>query len=174
MGSKPFQQGDLDGLCGVYALVNAVNYLCGPLSNREARQLFKQILAYLEGKAPLASRCSNGIVINEVAGILKTVICKQYPIQRFKPFHRLPGVNKQRYIQTLSEFLDEPNSIVFLALEGHHGHWTLVYRITGKRLLIYDSGAIRYVLIQSCSMVSDRAEKRHWLMPAHTYLLRRR
>ena len=66
--SKPYQQGDLDGLCGVYALVNAVDYLCGPLSHRKARQLFQQILTHLEARAPLASRCTHGIVINEIAG----------------------------------------------------------------------------------------------------------
>lgn len=170
--AKPYQQGDLDGLCGVYALINAVDYLCGPLSRSQARRLFKQILVHLETKAPLASRCTHGIVINDIAGILKYIVCKQYPIQRFKPFHRQPGVNKQLYLQTLTEFLQQPNSIVFLALEGYHGHWTLVYRITDKKLLIYDSSEIRYVLLRSCSMISDRIEKRHWLMPAHTYLLK--
>ena len=168
----PYQQGDLDGLCGVYALINAVDYLCGPLSDRKARKLFEQILTFLETKAPLASRCTHGIVINEIAGILKSVVCKQYPIKRYKPFHRQPGVNKQRYIKTLSKFLQQPNSIVLLALEGYHGHWTLVYRITDKKLLIYDSGNIHYVLLRSCSMISDDIEKRHWLMPAHTYLLK--
>ena len=172
--TKPYQQGDLDGLCGVYALVNAVDYLCGPLSNRKARQLFQQILKHLETKAPLASRCCHGIVINDIAGILKSVVCQQYPIQRFKPFHRQPWVNKQRYIKILREFLQQPNAIVLLALEGYHSHWTLVRQITDKKLVTYDSSEIRYVLINSCSMINDPLEKRHWLMPAHTYLLMRR
>jgi len=170
--SKPYRQGDLDGLCGVYALVNAVDYLCGPLSNRKARQLFQQILTHLEARAPLASRCTYGIVINEIAGILKFVICQHYPIQRYKPFHRQPWVNKSRYIQTLRTFLQQPNTIVLLALEGYHGHWTLVHQITDKTLMTYDSSEIRYVLINSCSMINDPVEKRHWLMPAHTYLLK--
>jgi hypothetical protein len=170
--SKPYQQGDLDGLCGVYALVNAVDYLCGPLSHRKARQLFQQILTHLEARAPLASRCTHGIVINEIAGILKFVICQHYPIQRYKPFHRQPWVNQQRYLQTLREFLQQPNTIVLLALEGYHGHWTLVHQITNKTLMTYDSSEIRYVLLSSCSMISDPVEKRHWLMPAHTYLLK--
>jgi len=172
--AKPYQQGDLDGLCGVYALVNAVDYLCGPLSRRKAIQLFEQILTHLEAKAPLASRCTNGIVINEIAGILKTVICQHYPIQRYKPFHRQPWVNKSRYIKTLREFLQQPNTIVLLALEGYHSHWTLVHQITDKTLMTYDSSEIHYVLINNCSMISDKVEKGHWLIPAQTYLLQSR
>ena len=123
------------------------------------RQLFQQILTHLEARAPLASRCTHGIVINEIAGILKFVICQHYPIQRYKPFHRQPWVNKQRYLQTLREFLQQPNTIVLLALEGYHGHWTLVHQITDKTLMTYDSSEIRYVLINSCSMINDPGRK---------------
>jgi hypothetical protein len=171
--SKPYQQGSLDGLCGVYALVNAVDFLCGPLSSLQARTLFKQILLHLESKGSLAERCTEGIVINELAGILKFVVCKHYPIKRFKPFHQQPGVSQQRYLQTLSDFLKQPNTIVLLCLEGYYQHWTLIREITDTKLVAYDSSGIHYVLQSSCSMKNDRVERRHWLLPAQTYLLKK-
>lgn len=174
MAKKPYQQGDLDGLCGVYALVNAVDYLCGPLTKDEAQDLFEQILTYLESRAPLAQRCVEGIMINQIASILKDVICKQYPIQRYRPFHRQPRISKQRYLQTLRKFLRQSNTLVLVALEGHYSHWTLIRRITGRTLITYDSTHLRYLLKRSCSMFNRHVVKRHWLLPTQTYLLKSR
>jgi hypothetical protein len=172
MSRRPYRQGELDGLCGVYALVNAVDYLCGPLSKRKAKKLFSQILTHLESKAPLATRCSSGISINEIGGILKYVICEEYPIRRYKPFHLKPSISHAAYIQTLERFLQQPNTIVFLILYGRFNHWTLIHHITDKTLVTYDSSEIHYVLRSSCSMIDDKVQKLHWLIPTHTYFLK--
>ena len=169
---KPYQQGDLDGLCGVYALVNAVDYLCGPLSKKSARRLFHQILTHLEDKGPLASRCIEGIMINDIASILKTVICPHYPIRRYKPFHRYPRVNQHHYLKTLREFLAQPNTIVLIAIECQYNHWTLVHHMTDKTMQTWDSSDLHYLLLSHCSMIDDALEKRHWLMPVFTYFLK--
>ena len=67
--SKPYQQGSLDGLCGIYALVNAVDFLCGPLSSLQARTLFRQILLHIESKGSLADRCTHGFLIKQETNI---------------------------------------------------------------------------------------------------------
>jgi hypothetical protein len=69
-------QGDLDGLCGVYAAVNAVDCLCGPLAKADAQRLFKTILQHLETKTSLAQRCTDGLTLTEMTGTLNAVICK--------------------------------------------------------------------------------------------------
>ncbi|WP_292573951.1 hypothetical protein [Methylomonas sp.] len=98
---KPYRQGHLDGLCGVYALVNAVNKLCGPLNKREAQALFLDILEYLESRGPLAYRCVDGIYIQDIASILKHVVCEYYPILRYKPSHTRPRISLSLYLQSL-------------------------------------------------------------------------
>ncbi|MEJ5375269.1 MAG: hypothetical protein WHX93_01675 [bacterium] len=48
---SPMRQGDLDGLCGLYALVNAASYLCikagKPLGQKERLELFQRIVLRL-------------------------------------------------------------------------------------------------------------------------------
>lgn len=171
---KPYRQGQLDGLCGVYAMVNAVDVLCGPISKRHAKALFLDILRFLESRGPLAERCTQGIVIHDMAAILNYVVCQQYPIQRSKPFHHRPHVDKQQYLATLAQFLQQPQTIVFAGLEGYLNHWTLIEGITDKTLKTYDSDGIRFLLQRSCSMLHDDEPKLHWLMPTHTYLLKRK
>lgn len=171
---KPYRQGQLDGLCGMYALVNAVDVLCGPLNRRSAQALFYDMLLFLERRGPLAHRCVDGIYLQDIASVLKHIVCSQYPIVRHKPFHNRPRVSMGRYLQTLNSFLALPDTIVFTAIQGQYNHWTLISAITEQRIQLYDADGMRYVLRSSCSMLHASDPKRHWLMPAHTYLLQRR
>lgn len=171
---KPYRQGQLDGLCGLYALINAVNVLCGPLTTRQARALFLDILSFLESRGPIAERCVHGVAIHDIAAILKHVICARYPIVRRKPFHRCKRVDSALYLQTLSDFLAHPRTIAFVAIEGYYNHWTLISAITDKSIVLHDSDAMHFLLKSSCSMPHEKDQKRHWLLPTFSYLLQRK
>jgi len=41
---KPMRQGDLDGLCGVYAIINAIRWLCPSMSEAQSQKLFVAIM----------------------------------------------------------------------------------------------------------------------------------
>lgn len=42
---KPLRQGEMDGLCGIYALVNAIRHLAGRrLSKEDEDNLFKELV----------------------------------------------------------------------------------------------------------------------------------
>ena len=49
---KPYEQGALDGLCAVYSIVNATRIVSG-IGEEEAKELFKEIIRYLETKKDL-------------------------------------------------------------------------------------------------------------------------
>ena len=38
---NPYHQGDLDGLCGIYGLINAASFLCSEMDKEAARDLFR-------------------------------------------------------------------------------------------------------------------------------------
>lgn len=171
---KPYRQGQLDGLCGVYALINAVDVLCGPLNKRQAQALFLDILSFLESRGSLAERCVHGVAIHDIAAILKHVICSRYPIVRSKPFHRCKRVDLALYLQSLTAFLAHPRTVAFVAIEGHYNHWTLVSNVTDKSIVLHDSDQMHFLLRSSCSMQHAQDQKRHWLLPTHTYLLKRK
>ena len=46
-GRQPYRQGDLDGLCGVYSIVNAVRALCPELDQDGAEWLFAHLMQAL-------------------------------------------------------------------------------------------------------------------------------
>jgi hypothetical protein len=65
--AQPYCQGDLAGLCGIYTVINAVDYRCGPLAKNEAQLLFKTILFHLETKTALANLCTDSGFIKYLA-----------------------------------------------------------------------------------------------------------
>lgn len=169
---RPFNQGDLDGLCGVYAVINAVDCLCGPLSASEARYLFKHIVRYLNTRVVIAERLSEGFTQPEIAGVLKHIVCRRYSIRRYKPFHLRPDVGLDDYWYSLQAAFDQSPSVALIGMSGRHHHWTLVKRVTAKTLILKDSSGLRYLARRHCSLFNDfDGNKPHWLMPSHTYIL---
>jgi len=64
IGSKPFEQGDLDGLCGVYAVINAVRLAAHPhhrLRVADCRGLFAALLAELADEGRLRGFVAAGL-----------------------------------------------------------------------------------------------------------------
>jgi len=44
---KPYRQGALDGLCGVYSIINAVRIVNG-IDDEDSEDLFQAIISYLD------------------------------------------------------------------------------------------------------------------------------
>ncbi len=66
---KPYEQGALDGLCAVYSIVNATRIVSG-IGEEEAKELFREIIRYLESKKDLVKILIEGIDLLTIGGIL--------------------------------------------------------------------------------------------------------
>jgi len=168
-------QGSLDNFCGIYSIVNAVNSLCGPLNNYHARQLFKRILICINSRENKVST-GQGLTINDIARVINTVVCTNYPIRRYKPFHGQGAISLNEYWNTLQAELALPNTIAFIGISGHFTHWTIVKKVTEYNFILNDSIGIRYLNRKQCIMASHRARrrKRYWLYAHKTYILKAR
>ena len=64
-GLRPFRQGELDALCGLYAILNAARWAAWPsLIEREMMEtLFARLSTYAVNALPLPSLCSSGITV---------------------------------------------------------------------------------------------------------------
>lgn len=47
---EPYCQGDLDGLCGLYAIINALCALCPEIDEELATTLFRHLARHMEGR----------------------------------------------------------------------------------------------------------------------------
>ena len=170
-----YYQGSLDNFCGIYSIINAVNTLSGPLNNYQSRQLFKRILICINSRENKVST-GQGLTINDVARVINEVVCSEYSIRRYKPFHGQGAVGFNEYWNTLQAELELPNTIAFIGISGHFTHWTIVKKVTEHNLILNDSIGIRYLNRKQCIMGSHRARrrKRYWLYAHKTYILKAR
>lgn len=116
---EPYWQGSLDGLCGIYSIINAVRIVVGGISAEKCYRLFFKILTALEEKHSLPYVVSSGVEINGLAHIFKTVIEKEYPVvKRSKPFHRRRDASLDEVWERMQDFLSMPNRSVLIGLDN--------------------------------------------------------
>ena len=175
---KAHQQGDVDSLCGIYALLNAVRYLREVKGWRSQARLMKTILDHLEAKGMTATTIRltyDGTLLNEMASALKYIVCPKYQIKRAKPYHKNPETTIEHFLRHCQGFLvqkselkgeqqNKRKAIILTAIGGRHDHWTLIKQITESRILLYLSK-------KYCCLPADEKQTTHILYPTHTYFL---
>lgn len=133
---SPYEQGYLDGLCGIYSVINALRLVFKSMTELESIRLLREIFKCVEKRKKTSSIIVDGIDDKDISHILKEVIEPRYPILWRKPF--------KRRLPTVDEFWDE---ILAFVTEGKHrtvivgleredwDHFTVVHYITEKQLI---------------------------------------
>lgn len=173
---KPFSQGDLDGLCGIYSVVNAIRLLCPETRKEQSGELFSALIARLrkEGRPP-NEFVSRGIEATELWRLVRTA-------QRFMKgefgvriaaqplkLHR----HRRRYEEmwlTLKAVLND-QAVAIIGLSGLHGHWTVAYRASDKAAHLFDSDNLKLLFRSRCSL--DDRKTMHWIGPEDVVFLQR-
>ena len=170
---RPWLQGDLDSLCGAYCVVNAVRYLAGTPSSREASaELLQAIVTVWQPRRCLTERLLGGSDNRDIAKALKQIVGPRYAIQHRQPYRSAQGLTLDGYWQALQTFLAQERRLVILRINGPHNHWTLVSQATPRALRLYDSVQLKYLRRRHCDLNGSRdATRTHWLYPSHTHFL---
>ncbi|MDA3971808.1 MAG: hypothetical protein PF442_10705 [Desulfobulbaceae bacterium] len=173
MKREPFRQGQLDGLCGIYAVINALKLIVR-ISHNEGSDLLYEAVLTLEKKKPASVYITTGISVVDLSIILRDIICPQYDLIRTKPFHRRAKVSIDEYWDTLTGFLnsDEPRSVIIVIETSKWGHWTVVKEITSKQMILNDSDGRKVVNRRHCSTTELNSETPVLIYPSQTFFLR--
>ncbi|QYE35229.1 hypothetical protein KZX46_04300 [Polymorphobacter sp. PAMC 29334] len=164
---KPLEQGDLDGLCGLYAIINALRIAVYPnriISSRMCGQLLDCGLAFLGRKRKLREAIvygmDNGLwlamceaVVAEAEALLRVRLILQ-PLMRDDRAWHVPEV-----IRNIRRNLRQ-NRAVIICFEGKLEHYSVIAGHTANRLNLFDSAGCRW--IHSTSLrVSAKIRKPH-------------
>jgi hypothetical protein len=174
MKLKPYEQGALDSLCGIYSIVNAMRVIRG-LSNEESQELFTQIIGYLEDNKSLAVTLAQGISITVMGSIFKDVIGEK--IDRAIPFQKQTDVRISEFWTEMTRFLHMKRlkgekRVILLSLGGLHDHWTIVRKISSKRIWLFDSIGLQNLDRSKCTTRKASSSRRHLIYPTQTYFLK--
>ena len=139
---SPKEQGDLDALCGVYAIVNAFTYV--GVNDRFAKHLFKRAIqglaksrwpdvlfegTYFKDLKKMIQNCQKS---GERSGALQVQV--SYPLEEDVP------ANDASYWQRFDEFFAQ-NTAGKCAIIGLPHHWMVVVPHGTSKLMVIDSDA---------------------------------
>jgi hypothetical protein len=136
---KPLRQGDLDGLCGVYASLNAVQYLVP--AARDWGYLNK-LMIHIVGAIYTAKDVTGG------GGELKMASVFSYAAGKvshdFKISMSMTNKGRADNFESPVEVMSTTFKLGFpglfvLGYEGRDSHWTVVRGINNDKVILFDS-----------------------------------
>jgi hypothetical protein len=184
----PLVQGELDGLCGLYSIINSLTWglyslqisghrprhQCSPLGQRETEQLFLSLITRLTRRHGTRSVVS-GIHSLELARLLRHSAAwlsakRDLRLTFMRPFYRRRRVTIGQVCQVLSNHLAGAGTATIIGLEWPSRHWTVVIGVTTTRLALLDSSGDPYLSLRRRPRNSER--QRRLLRPGEVFLLK--
>lgn len=165
---KPFEQGALDGLCGVYSIVNSAKVING-LNREDSQVLFEEIISYLDRAKNLSKIVTEGLNLNVLGEVMNNI--DSLNLDREMPFRGYPDTGLDDFWTCMQEFLSTSNRTILLGLGGVYDHWSVVTEVSDKRITFFDSDGIKYINRSNCTTQEPTIKRIHQILPTHSYFL---
>lgn len=163
MGSKRYEtfiQGSLDGLCGLYSVINSISFISD--QRIDQRTLFDLFIKRLDETGRLGKVITHGTTRTVQRELLK--IAKNFCALHG---HRLTWLHvASRDYKTLDNLWRSltihqsahgEGSIV-IGLSGKHEHWTCIRKVNERSLLIADCNYIQRIAKNHCTIDLDNKQ----------------
>jgi hypothetical protein len=165
---NPYAQGGLDGLCGLYAAINAIGLVAAPirpLNTARTATLFECGAEWLHARGTLLAAVTDGIdedehyamtqrVAQEAEQMIGTPVSVTRPISPNESFHR------PRLLAAIDTGLEQ-GAATILSLEVTYSHYTVVAGRTDTRYYMHDSDEMKWIERKSLGVLAEGSAKRH-------------
>lgn len=144
--STPDQQGELDGFCGLYSIVNAVGDLWPESMDRARRdELANHICASIGDKATASMRRDGASILLMQRMLVAAVhFSKRRLRDRLAysaPFMHERGVKRyEHWWDDLAGYAGGSLASAIIGLSRPYQHWTVISEINANRAVLRDSG----------------------------------
>lgn len=145
---RPYLQGSLDSLCGVYALINGIRWALRnePLSAKGEHweELFRKLTKHAIKNRGDLELVSHGVTLYTMIAL--THIARDHMRERHKiellfrrPFALRRPLQATGSLNTISDHLAQPNTAVLAAVFGTLNHWCVIKQFDEQRAHLFDS-----------------------------------
>jgi len=157
---KPYRQGDLDGLCGVYAVINAVRLISDNIGTETLQETFLKTMRLQIKHRKSIFFIVNGLSQVKIARIMQRIIRPEFDIKYSRPFKTRKEVSLAELWSSFSDHLNGSGQrCIIISYETKTiGHWTIVQSMTSKRFNLFDSGERKVINRRHCSTTELNAE----------------
>ncbi|GAJ63821.1 hypothetical protein JFPO14_contig00008-0007 [Edwardsiella piscicida] len=166
---RPAVQGDLDTLCGLYSVVNALSWLHPRLRRKP---LFRAIVHWFSQEYDITVCLTTGTEpdqLDAMLDFLRTRCQQRWPFTFSKPFMDIPKLSTRHILTQCQQWLDHhPDRVVLL---GDQYHWTVVSHMDSEWLYFFDSYTYRRIHRSRWSLREERGK--HQLYRQAIYFIER-
>jgi hypothetical protein len=171
---RPKQQGDLDSLCGVHAIINALYAHDPTMTHDDLMRLFKAILRAAEKHAErpvqlLWDGLDQQLLQRMLRRAVRRVRSKTLAFKH-KRLKQAKGQTLDQALHRLQKKLDA-GWLAIASMSGAEEHWTVIRRITAQRIYLIDSSQKTFLKIRDCAL---QPKKSKYVLFADDVLLVRR
>lgn len=159
MTRKPLDQGDEDGFCGLYAIINAITLLFPGTMNQERRDsVFKAICrAIPQHKWP--GPIWNGTTSTDVRAMLGAARREMNNSFSWEqPFDHLKLMSVDEFMRELKWRIEGDDAFAVVGISKPWEHWTCAHRLTPHEMIMTDSCHVKQIPLGKCGLTGDGME----------------
>jgi hypothetical protein len=157
---RPLRQGDLDGLCGVYSVVNAVRHLL-QLNREQSQELFERLVkALVQDSRRPHKLLVEGILFKRLKQL--AAAARRCRLADRDLSFQVRVLRLRRDEQSLSDLwaalgqVVGPACVAIIRITGADNHWCVIYRVTPKSLRLLDSSGRSCIRRSRCTVRTVR------------------
>jgi hypothetical protein len=170
MSSTPKQQGHLDGLCGVYSIINSFKAVLGTSLKDESVQLLFE--ACCRSVSAWPATLWEGLDFEELKDVIERAKISESDlfgaVEITFPFAlSTPRTSKCYWQEFHKLFKDHPKGCAIVGMTHPHLHWVTVTPKSEKQLRIHDSSPTGSIKTKNISQIhaGDRLPSdKHWML----------
>lgn len=163
---KPFRQGWLDSLCGIYSIVNCDKIINGS-NERDSQNLFDDIIKYLHMQNKLKDIVIGGVYNKDMISLLDNFSKEKF---KWKP-SGTGFKNINEYWSFLFSFFSSyEKSCVILSIGGIDNHLTVSYSISEKKINLFDSSGYNSIMKSRCKIYPYLKEDKFVIYPSQSFI----
>jgi len=180
---EPYEQGDFDNLCGLYAALNAIRLVMAPtrpISRVDANELFLSGIDYLNRRKALADVLEHGMdyrrqhaVTRHMAKSASRITGISVTVEQVFPSGRArAGAQPKKHTHTpeevisgIADWLSLGAPVIFELRKTHH-HYTVIAGLSPSRVSLFDSDGLRWVERRALATTPNCTHRRHHVPPA--------
>ncbi|MEJ7925738.1 hypothetical protein WG908_03085 [Sphingobium sp. AN641] len=167
---EPLRQGELDGLCGLYAILNTVRLLAYPdrhLHPIQTRKLFKRGIEVLADRQELKIALAEGMQSGMWEMLCQALSFEIHSITGFRlrrrsVFASKIGVTPSGIAKAIRYHLDHGRPVLAV-LGGKYNHWTVIAGYSRHRLHLFDSYGYCWINARSLTLDEHLTNRAHLL-----------
>ena len=170
---KPKKQGDCDGWCGPYSLINATRRMVGLKVERDCNILMLAFQLALNNRKKPFQKISDGVRLYDMLYVIRMVLSTNYKVKYVRLFAKRSNVGLPEFWETCAKFLKEHRrAVIVLPIEAlFDSHWTVAWQITEETMEVLDSGDLENIPLAQCTMDESSAIDEYRFLPSQTIFL---